>query len=61
MRAGRDLLLFAIGIVFGVIVTMLWPKSTFEECMVEMIHDPSPTKLQAAYDLCKDLPKKSKN
>jgi hypothetical protein len=59
-RAMRGVLLFGLGIVVGVVATMLWPKSTFEQCMLDKIHDPSPELFRAAYRLCKDLPKHQK-
>jgi hypothetical protein len=59
-RAVRGALLFTLGIVVGVVATMLWPKSTFELCMLDKIHDPSPEMFKAAYYLCKDLPKHQK-
>jgi hypothetical protein len=50
-RAVRGALLFTLGIVVGVVATMLWPKSTFELCMLDKIHDPSPEMFKAAYYL----------
>jgi hypothetical protein len=52
----RGALLFALGIVVGVLGTLLWPKSTFEQCMLEKIHDPK--RLDGAYWLCKGHPRK---
>jgi len=49
----RGALLFALGIVVGVLGT---PKSTFEQCMLEKIHDPK--RLDGAYWLCKGHPRK---
>jgi hypothetical protein len=40
MQAGRSLAIFGFGIAAGVLGAMLWPKSTFERCMLDFIHDP---------------------
>lgn len=57
---GRDFLLVGLGLVIGVLGTLLWPTSTFEQCMVGKIHDPSPELFRAAYQFCKDLPRATK-
>jgi hypothetical protein len=51
----RGALLFGLGIVAGVFGTLLWPKSTFEQCMLEKIHNPK--QLEGAYWFCKGLRK----
>jgi hypothetical protein len=59
MQAGRTLAIFGFGIVAGVLGAMLWPKSTFERCMLDFIHDPK--KLEGAYWMCKGHPRKPAN
>jgi hypothetical protein len=59
MRAtGRDFLLLGLGIVIGALAVLLWPRSTFEQCMLDKMHDPSPLKLEAAYWFCKGFPRR---
>jgi hypothetical protein len=54
--AMRGTLIFGLGLLVGVLGTMLWPKSTFEMCMLDKIHDPSAELFRAAYQACKQLP-----
>jgi hypothetical protein len=51
----RDALLLGFGIVIGALGVLLWPRSTFEQCMLDKIHDPA--LLRSAYMHCKDLPR----
>ena len=55
---GRDFLILGLGVVIGTLGTLLWPTSTFEQCMLGKIHDPVPMKLEAAYWFCKGHPRR---
>jgi hypothetical protein len=50
---GRDAFILGVGIIMGALGTLLWPTSSFENCMLQKIHDPAQFRLEAAYWLCK--------
>jgi hypothetical protein len=57
----RDLALVAIGAAIASTVIMLWPTSTYDQCMIDKIQGQEPidsTVIETAREACKSLPRK---